>query len=600
MTEIKRKAIVLVFVSIIVFGSVSFVLADALEYTPHHPNRTSKASILSPSAGNKDAFQGTTNKSLSVNVTLKSTNQSTVWDYAVVTASVTSGVNPVSGASVSFSDSFGSYFTPSVALTNSTGCAIVEVQFNTLNYGTDVITAEASLAGYTTGIGSSTVSVSAYSNTQLAVSLYLQNTQVAGGSEDIVYGTVAYVYNYYGSLRTTPIANATVSVSDHLGISDRTESASNGNFQVAITLPWLKNDFNDIITVSVQLAGYSPTLSSVPLLVTSSTNLFKITFTESGLAQGTVWNVTVNGTLKSTESESVFFSLPNGTYPYSIGQPIGYSANPNRGEVIVNGVNRTINISFSVGWSLPSAPQNLTAIGGPNSIILKWSPPETSGAPPGFTGSGIEYYYIYRGTSSGNEQYYGDTNGTNLRYIDSSVTVGAVYFYEITAVNPVGQSGFSNEASAQPVAITVPLPPANLTGTPESNGIYLTFSPPPSNGGSQITEYIIYKGTQPSSEVVFKTLPANTTYYLDSQVVPGQTYYYFVVAVNSIGQSNPSSVITVVALKNVPNIPFWNINSPYFVDFILIATLIAIVTGIPIAFITAKHTKGMRTDLRRR
>ncbi|MEM3846311.1 MAG: fibronectin type III domain-containing protein, partial [Candidatus Parvarchaeota archaeon] len=471
MTEVKRKAIAFVLVSIIVLGSISFVLADVSQYTPHYLNRAIKGSIFSPSVDNKGTFQGTTNKSLSVNVTLKSTNQTTVWDDAVVIASVTNGVNPVSGASVSFSDSFGSYFSPSTALTNSTGCAIVEVQFNTLNYGTDVITAEASLTGYTTGIGSSTVSVSAYRNTQLAVSLYLQNSQVAGGSEDIVYGTVVYVYNSFG-LQTTPIANATVSVSDFLGISDQTKSASNGNFQVTITLPWLKNDFNDIITVSVQLAGYSPTFSSVPLLVTSSTNLFKITFTESGLAQGTVWNVTVNGTLKSTESKSVFFSLPNGTYLYSIGQPIGYSANPNRGEVVVNGVNRTINISFSVGWSLPSAPQNLTAIGGPNSIILKWSPPETSGAPPGFTGSGIEYYYIYRGTSSGNEQYYGDTNGTNLRYVDSSVTIGTVYFYEITAVNPVGQSGFSNEASAQSVAVTIPLPPTNLTGTPESNGIY--------------------------------------------------------------------------------------------------------------------------------
>ncbi|MEM2074342.1 MAG: fibronectin type III domain-containing protein [Nitrososphaeria archaeon] len=590
MAEVKRKAIVFVLVSIIVLSSISFVLADASQYTPHYLNRAIKGSIFSPSVNNKGTIQGTTNKSLSVNVTLKSTNQTTVWDYLAVIASVTNGINPVSGASVSFSDSFGSYFSPSTALTNSTGCAIVEVQFNTLNYGTDVITAEASLTGYTTGIGSSTVSVSPYSNTQLAVSLYLQNSQVAGGSEDIVYGTVVYVYNHLG-LQTTPIANATVSVSDILGISEQTESASNGNFQVTITLPWLKNDFNDIITVSVQLAGYSPTFSSVPLLVKSSANLFKITFTESGLAQGTVWNVTVNGTLKSTESKSLFFYLPNGTYPYSIGQPIGYSANPNRGEVVVNGVNRTINISFSVGWSLPSAPQNLTAIGGPNSIILKWSPPKTSGAPPGFTGSGIEYYYIYRGTSSGNEQYYGDTNGTNLRYVDSSVTIGTVYFYEITAVNPVGQSGFSNEASAQPVAVTIPLPPTNLTGTPESNGIYLTFSPPPSNGGSQITEYIIYKGTQPSSEVVYKTIPANTTYYFDSNVIPGQTYYYFIVAVNSVGQSNPSSTIIVVAPKTVPTIPLWDSRNPDYLTFLMLIFTIMGTSGTIIGLVVQNRRR---------
>lgn len=228
-----------------------------------------------------------------------------------------------------------------------------------------------------------------------------------------------------------------------------------------------------------------------------------------------------------------------------------------------------------------------------------WGPPNNNGAPPGYNGSGIEAYFIYRSTSPGQEQYYDKVNGTLLSYTDSSVNPGTVYFYEVTAMNPIGQSGFSNEASMQPLAVTIPQPPSNLTATPENDGIYLSFNAPVSDGGSGITEYIIYKGTQQSSEVVFKTLPANTTEYLDTDVTPGQVYYYFVIAVNSQGQSNPSSVAIVVASKSLPNIPFWNPNSQYFVDFILIATLIAIVVGIPISFITAKHTRGIRMDNRK-
>jgi fibronectin type 3 domain-containing protein len=95
-----------------------------------------------------------------------------------------------------------------------------------------------------------------------------------------------------------------------------------------------------------------------------------------------------------------------------------------------------------------SAPLNLVATGGPNSIILKWSPSLSNGEPPGFVGSSMEYYYVYRSTKSGNEQYHGDVSGNKLTYTDSSVTTGTVYFYEVTALNPVNQSGFLNEASA--------------------------------------------------------------------------------------------------------------------------------------------------------
>jgi len=105
-------------------------------------------------------------------------------------ALVTNNGTPISDAYVSFSDSFGSSFSPSTALTNSTGWAISEIDLNTLNSGTDVVTAQASLTGYTSGAGSATISVAPYSNTQLAVTISLQNNEVAGGSEDVLSGTV--------------------------------------------------------------------------------------------------------------------------------------------------------------------------------------------------------------------------------------------------------------------------------------------------------------------------------------------------------------------------------------------------------------------------
>ncbi len=305
---------------------------------------------------------------------------------------------------------------------------------------------------------------------------------------------------------------------------------------------------------------------------------YQVNFVESGLPSGTPWSVSLDSTNKTSNGNSIQFLVQNGSYSYRIGEVIGYSSSPSFGTVIVNGKNVNVSISFSQGWSLPSAPRNLTATGSFGQIILKWEPPSNNGAPPGFNGSGIEAYYIYRSTSPGQEQYYDKVNGTQLTYVDSSVTSGTIYFYVITAVNPVGQSGFSNEASAEPVVVTAPSPPTNLTALPETNGIYLTFNPPLSNGGSKITEYIIYKGTTPGSEQPYVTLSPNVTSYLDTNVVPGQTYIYFVVAVNSAGSSNPSATVTVVASKNVPSIPFYYPSSPEFIPFM--ESIVAIGTAI--------------------
>lgn len=49
---------------------------------------------------------------------------------------------------------------------------------------------------------------------------------------------------------------------------------------------------------------------------------YNVTFTETGLPSGTQWNVTFNGTEQSSTSASMVFVAPNGTYPYSVENPV--------------------------------------------------------------------------------------------------------------------------------------------------------------------------------------------------------------------------------------------------------------------------------------
>jgi fibronectin type 3 domain-containing protein len=91
----------------------------------------------------------------------------------------------------------------------------------------------------------------------------------------------------------------------------------------------------------------------------------------------------------------------------------------------------------------PSAPQNLKATAGNAQVMLSWSAPPSSG------GSTITNYNIYRGTVSGAETWL-TAVGNVLAYADSTVTNGQTYYYQVTAVNSVGESALSNEASATP------------------------------------------------------------------------------------------------------------------------------------------------------
>ncbi len=112
--------------------------------------------------------------------------------------------------------------------------------------------------------------------------------------------------------------------------------------------------------------------------------------------------------------------------------------------------------SLTVTSNQPSAPVNfrLTATGGKAS--LTWSPPSSSG------GSPIIRYRIYRGTSSSQPLMW-LANTTDTSYVDTTVTNGQTYYYQITAVNGARIEG----AQSPPQDVLIPgSKAADLPGNP--------------------------------------------------------------------------------------------------------------------------------------
>jgi hypothetical protein len=194
--------------------------------------------------------------------------------------------------------------------------------------------------------------------------------------------------------------------------------------------------------------------------------------------------------------------------------------------------------SSSPSPTAPDAPTLNSATGGDGQVTLQWSAPSSNG------GSTITSYKIYRGITSGGENLttpVATVSGSTFSYTDGGLTNGAPYFYKVSAVNSVGEGPLSNEMSATPQAssATVPTAPLNLTAAPANGrGIQLSWAAPASDGGSPITGYKVFRGTASGGETLLTTVSGPS--FKDTRTSRGATYYYYVKAVNAVGDSLPS------------------------------------------------------------
>ena len=115
--------------------------------------------------------------------------------------------------------------------------------------------------------------------------------------------------------------------------------------------------------------------------------------------------------------------------------------------LIVTGTEGTATHSTSVSLTVTTAaglpgPPTLTATrANRRGVQLNWTVPARNGSP-------ISAYRIYRGLASGTEAFLIQRGTGSTSYRDTSTISGTRYFYQITAVNGVGEGSRSNESSA--------------------------------------------------------------------------------------------------------------------------------------------------------
>ncbi|OLS18880.1 MAG: Amylopullulanase precursor [Candidatus Heimdallarchaeota archaeon LC_3] len=195
----------------------------------------------------------------------------------------------------------------------------------------------------------------------------------------------------------------------------------------------------------------------------------------------------------------------------------------------------------------PTQPLSLSGLSAVDHVNLTWITPSNNG------GSPITQYSIYRSITGGGP-YIRIVNITGItNYTDNTVSSGTQYFYVVTAWNVKGESVNSNEI--QVTTANVPSPPINLIAVQGDSLVSISWTPPTNNGSSDLTIYIIYRSISSGSGYLnIAETTTEITFYNDSTVTNGVTYYYVLTASNSEGEGQFSTEVSAKP-ATVPSIP---------------------------------------------
>jgi fibronectin type 3 domain-containing protein len=234
------------------------------------------------------------------------------------------------------------------------------------------------------------------------------------------------------------------------------------------------------------------------------------------------------------------------------------------------------NGAYETPYGKPGKPLNFSADAKDTFIKLTWTKPLSDG------GSKITNYRIYKGTKSDKLTFLSEI-GNIFIFKDANIINNTNYYYKVSAKTAIGEGPGSdvvsikyinNTSTASPPSqpeppnstlsgqgetieppiptddepvsgLDVPSVPTNIEVIEGDGYIKLSWESPEENGSSEIIEYKIYKGTSADDMVLYTTVDSSITTFYDYDVEDDETYFYYIIAVNEDGESDPDSVIKI-------------------------------------------------------
>jgi hypothetical protein len=188
------------------------------------------------------------------------------------------------------------------------------------------------------------------------------------------------------------------------------------------------------------------------------------------------------------------------------------------------GLGNQSNSASATTFTVPDAPTGLTAISGNGQITLSWNEPSYNG------GALIDYYVIFQDGALSNE------TTSELSILIYGLTNGQDYSFTVAAHSEVGIGKISNPVIATP-SQTVPTIPLDVIAFPFDSGVEVAWSEPEDDGGFVITSYSIYRAENGGAITYLSTVNSTIRQFIDNAITPGQSYVYYIQAINELGAS---------------------------------------------------------------
>ncbi len=196
-------------------------------------------------------------------------------------------------------------------------------------------------------------------------------------------------------------------------------------------------------------------------------------------------------------------------------------------------------LSHAWGW-LPRAPQALKAVPGDKIVSLSWSP--VTALQDGSPARDLAGYVIYRLSGTGPWIRLTPAPAQANNFQDVAVLNDVTYTYKVQAVRRLGEDELASLDSPTQIAMpekrNPPPPVQNVLVVATSQGVELRWEESPA---PDVAGYRVYrrstgeeKYTRLTPELIKKP------YFVDGQVQRGQTYHYYVTAVDDSPRANES------------------------------------------------------------
>ena len=200
-------------------------------------------------------------------------------------------------------------------------------------------------------------------------------------------------------------------------------------------------------------------------------------------------------------------------------------------------------VTLRLQLATPGQPTNLVAeANGSTQIDLTWVAPADDGG-SAITGYRIE---VSNNGSTGWSDLEDDTGTADTSYSQTGLAPGSTRHYRVSAIN-AGSTSEASAAAATTLNATAPDAPTGLRAIADGTSqIGLSWSAPAIDGGSAITGYRIEvsdNGSTGWSDLVADTGNTDTS-YTHTGLAPGSTPHYRVSAINAVGTSEPSEVVS--------------------------------------------------------